>query len=209
MFQRAYFKVGDVNDYDKVKEEIKNVDIQWEQYDLIDNNGNSETMSSNFNDLGKISNVMILVISIASLFILVLIFLFWLKNRVHEIGVFLSLGISKFSILGQIWSEAVIIAILSIGLSFVVAPAVSQMTTEYLVEGQVQQAQEKEKNESGMVATDYVAPEQNVQNVNVSITPTLYLLDGTGVLFLITASVMVSGIAVLKRNPKDILSEMS
>ena len=83
------------------------------------------------------------------------------------------------------------------------------MTTEYLVEGQVQQAQEKEKNESGMVATDYVAPEQNVQKVNVSITPTLYLLDGTGVLFLITASVMVSGIAVLKRNPKDILSEMS
>ena len=152
---------------------------------------------------------MILVISIASLFILVLIFLFWLKNRVHEIGVFLSLGISKFSILGQIWSEAVIIAILSIGLSFVVAPAVSQMTTEYLVEGQVQQAQEKEKNESGMVATDYVAPEQNVQNVNVSITPTLYLLDGTGVLFLITASVMVSGIVILKRNPKDILSEMS
>ena len=59
LFQRAYFKVGDVNDYDKVKEEIKNVDIQWEQYDLIDNNGNSETMSSNFNDLGKISNVMI------------------------------------------------------------------------------------------------------------------------------------------------------
>ena len=195
--------------YQEVKEEIKNVDIQWEQYDLIDNNGNSETMSSNFNDLGKISNVMILVISIASLFILVLIFLFWLKNRVHEIGVFLSLGVSKFSILGQIWSEAVIIAILSIGLSFAVAPAVSQMTTEYLVEGQVQQAQEKEKNESGMVATDYVAPEQNVQNVNVSMTPTLYLLDGTGVLFLITASVMVSGIVILKRNPKDILSEMS
>ena len=37
----------------------------------------------------------------------------------------------------------------------------------------------------------------------------LYLLDGTGVLFLITASVMVSGIVILKRNPKDILSEMS
>lgn len=53
LFQRAYFKVGDINDYDKVKEEIKKVDIQWEQYDLIDNNGNSETMSSNFNDLGK------------------------------------------------------------------------------------------------------------------------------------------------------------
>ena len=209
LFQRAYFKVGDVKDYEKVKEAIKNVDIQWEQYDLIDHNGNSETMSSNFNDLGKISNGMIFVISAAGLFLLILIFLFWLKNRVHEIGVLLSLGISKFSILGQIWSEAVMIAILSIGLSFAAAPAVSQMTTGYLAGRQVQQAREKDENESTMVAADYAAPEQNVQKVNVRITPAMYLTDGAGVLFLITASVMVSGIGILKKNPKDILSEMS
>lgn len=34
-------------------------------------------------------------------------------------------------------------------------------------------------------------------------------LDGVSVLVLITASVLVSGIVILKRNPKDILSEMS
>ena len=33
---------------------------------MIDNNGNSETMSSNFNDLAKVSEMMILVISVAS-----------------------------------------------------------------------------------------------------------------------------------------------
>lgn len=32
---------------------------------------------------------------------------------------------------------------------------------------------------------------------------------GASVLVLITASVLVSGIVILKRNPKDILSEMS
>lgn len=40
-------------------------------------------------------------------------------------------------------------------------------------------------------------------------TPEMYLLDGVSVLVLITASVLVSGIVILKRNPKDILSEMS
>ena len=35
------------------------------------------------------------------------------------------------------------------------------------------------------------------------------VLDGVSVLVLITASVLVSGIVILKRNPKDILSEMS
>lgn len=112
---------------------------------MIDNNGNSETMSSNFNDLAKVSEMMILVISVASFVILVLVFLFWLKNRVQEVGIFLSLGVPKFRIIGQIWSEAIMIAVLSLMLSFAVAPAVSKVTANYLVSQQVQQMQEEEK----------------------------------------------------------------
>ena len=184
-------------------------DIDWQQYDLIDNNGNSETMSSNFNDLDKISETMIAVISAAGFFILIFVFLFWIKNRVHEIGVFLSLGISRPAIIGQIWTEAVMTAFLSVLLSFAIAPAVSRTAADYLVARQVQQAEEKAENDSGKAATEYTAPQQNVQKVNVTITPAMYLADGAGVLLLITSSVMISGISVLKRNPKDILSEMS
>lgn len=209
LFQRAYFKVEDVEDYETVKDRIKEVGINWEQYDLIDNNGNSETMSSNFNNLEQISETMIVIISVASFIILILVFLFWLKNRVHEIGVFLSLGTSKMAIIAQIWSEAVIIALLSIILSLGIAPSVSQVTADYLVSQQVQQLDENAENDKGKVSTEYVEPQQNVQSVNVNITPAMYLIDGVAVLSLITASVMVTGIVILKKNPKDILSEMS
>ena len=209
LYERAYFKVEDVEAYDEVKENLQKVDINWEQYDLIDNNGNSETMSSNFNDLAKVSEMMILVISVASFVILVLVFLFWLKNRVQEVGIFLSLGVPKFRIIGQIWSEAIMIAVLSLMLSFAVAPAVSKVTANYLVSQQVQQMQEEEKNNEGKVSTEYVAQKQDVQSISVEVTPEMYLLDGVSVLVLITASVLVSGIVILKRNPKDILSEMS
>ena len=208
LFQRAYFKVADVKDYDTVKEKIKDADIQWEQYDLIDNNGNSEIMSSNFNDLEKISETMLIVISAAGFVILLLVFLFWLKNRVHEIGVFLSLGISKPAVIGQIWIEAVIIALLALILSFGAAPAVSQAAADYLAVQQAQQSEENSADDSGKVSTEYTAPQQNIQNVNVKITPVMYLIDGTGVLLLITSSIMISGIMILKKNPKDILSEM-
>lgn len=209
LFERAYFKVEDVDTYDEVKERLKKADINWEQYDLIDNNGNSETMSSNFNDLAKVSEMMILVISIASFLILVFIFLFWLKNRVQEVGIFLSLGIPKFRIIGQIWSEGMMIAVLSLILSFAVAPFVSRVTADYLVSQQVQQTQEEEKNYEGQVSTEYVAPKQDVQSIRVNVTPDMYLLDGASVLVLITASVLISGIVILKRNPKEILAEMS
>lgn len=78
-----------------------------------------------------------------------------------------------------------------------------------LVSQQVQQMQEEEKNNEGKVSTEYVAPKQDVQSISVEVTPEMYLLDGVSVLVLITASVLVSGIVILKRNPKDILSEMS
>ena len=67
----------------------------------------------------------------------------------------------------------------------------------------------RRKNNEGKVSTEYVAPKQDVQNISVEVTPEMYLLDGVSVLVLITASVLVSGIVILKRNPKDILSEMS
>lgn len=209
LFERAYFKVEDVDAYEEVKERLQSVDINREQYDLIDNNGNSQTMSSNFNNLEKVSEMMILVISIASFVILVLVFLFWLKNRVQEVGIFLSLGVPKFRIIGQIWSEAVMIAVLSLLLSFAAAPFVSKVTADYLVSQQVQQAQEEEKKEEGQVATEYEAPKQDVQSISVNVTPAMYLLDGAGVLLLITASVFLSGIGILKKNPKEILTEMS
>ncbi|MDL0220746.1 FtsX-like permease family protein, partial [Clostridioides difficile] len=108
--------------------------------------------------------------------------LFWLKNRVQEVGIFLSLGVPKFRIIGQIWSEAIMIAVLSLMLSFAVAPAVSKVTANYLVSQQVQQMQEEEKNNEGKVSTEYVAPKQDVQNISVEVTPEMYLLDGVSVL---------------------------
>ena len=101
------------------------------------------------------------------------------------------------------------LTVLSLMLSFAVAPAVSKVTANYLVSQQVQQMQEEEKNNEGKVSTEYVAPKQDVQSISVEVTPEMYLLDGVSVLVLITASVLVSGIVILKRNPKDILSEMS
>lgn len=48
LYEKAYFKVADVNQYDEIKTEIQEVDIGWERYDLTDNNGNIDKMSKNF-----------------------------------------------------------------------------------------------------------------------------------------------------------------
>ncbi len=51
--KRAYFKIADVNDYESVKKSVMEADIAWERYDLIDNNGNMDTLSANFNEMER------------------------------------------------------------------------------------------------------------------------------------------------------------
>ena len=209
MYEKAYFKVQNVNQYDSVKEAMKKVDIDWERYDLIDNNGNLETMSSNFNDLENISQILLIIVIGAGSVILSLVFVFWMKNRVQEIGILLALGTAKIKILGQILLEALLIAVMAIMLSFTVAPGVSKITANYLVEQQVQQEKEQDLLDEGKVAKPFEESEETVTDVIVAISPQIMLLDVGCIVVLIIFSVGVSGIMVIRRNPKDIFSEMS
>ncbi len=209
LYEKAYFKVRNVNQYDSVKEAIKKVDIDWERYDLIDNNGNLETMSSNFNDLENISQMLLVIVIGAGSVILNLVFVFWIKNRVQEIGILLALGTAKVKILGQILLEAFLIAAMAVMLSFIVAPGVSKITANYLVEQQVQQEKEQDLLDEGKVAKPFEESEQTVTNVIVAISHQIMLLDIGCIVVMIIFSVGVSGIMVIRRNPKDIFSEMS
>lgn len=209
LYEKAYFKVQNVDQYDSVKEAIKKADIDWERYDLIDNNGNLETMSSNFNDLENISRLLIMIVIGTGSVILSLVFVFWMKNRVQEIGILLALGTAKLKILGQILIEALLIAAMAILLSFTAAPGISNITANYLVEQQVQQEKEQDLLDEGKVAKPFEESEQTVTGVIVTVSPQIMLFDAGCIVVLIILSVAVSGIMVIRRNPKDIFSEMS
>ena len=208
LYEKAYFKIADVNDYESVKKSVMEADIAWERYDLIDNNGNMDTLSANFNEMERYSRTLVWIISGASLIILFLIFQFWMKSRNREIGIMLSMGTSKIQILAQIMTEALMIAAVAVLLSFSAAPKVSGLTADYLVEQQIQSAEEQDLLDDGKVAFSYEKSGQNVVGVQAEITSEMLIQDAMGIALLITISVCVSGIAILKRNPKDILQDI-
>ncbi|MDE6253406.1 MAG: ABC transporter permease [Lachnospiraceae bacterium] len=208
-YEKAYFKVEDVTAYDDVKKQVKHIDVNWEKYDFIDNNGNYDTMSSNFYELERISNILLWVVAAASFVILFLVFVFWQKSRVQEIGIFLSMGVPKIKIIGQILSEGLMIAVIAAIVSFVAAPKVSSLTADYLVGQQVRQEQEKKEMNAANVSYDGIQSEETVNGVSVHITPQMMAFDGMAIAILISLSVITSGILIVIKRPKDILSEMS
>lgn len=208
-FEHAYFQVGDVDEYETVKAAVEALDIDWERYDLIDRNGNISTMSQNFNDLAKISTMLIVITFLAGFVILFLIFVFWTKNRTQEIGILLSIGCTKWNILGQLLMEALMIAMLSFCIAFALAPAVSEIAADYLVAAQVEQAQIDKDMNADKVMYSHQSGEQIVIGVEVEITDTMLIFCCVGMAVLIGFSIGMAGIPILRKKPRKILSELS
>lgn len=210
-FEHAYFQVADTDNYDAVKKAVESVPIDWARYDLIDRNGNMQTMADNFHDLEQVSTLLIWIIFAAGFVILFLIFLFWTKTRNHEIGILLSLGCKKLQILGQLFTEAFLIAVLSFAIALPLAPAISSAAADYLVESQVEQAQLTQEREADYVSTgsDYQSKEPTVLYVDAQITPPMVLICETGVILLLGLAIGAAGITVLRKKPHEIFDELS
>lgn len=209
LYERAIFQVEDMKLYEKVKEEVKKVNIDWERYDLLDNSGNSISMAANFEDLEKISQMLLLVVSLASFAILFLIFWFWIKNRTQEIGILMALGQRKISIWFQILFEAFVIGFFAFGISLAVSPGISKLTANYLVQQQQIQAEEQAAANEGKVETDYVAPDQKVIGVQIEVNSKIIVIDAIMLSVLLISTVSTAGISIMRKRPKEVLSEMS
>lgn len=77
-----------------------------------------------------------------------------------------------------------------------------------LTEQQIRSGEEQELLDEGKVAFSYEKSGQDVLGVQAEITFGMVMQDAAGIALLITISVCVSGIAILKRNPRDILQDL-
>ena len=121
----------------------------------------------------------------------------------------MSLGVSKGKILLQIITEALIIGVIAVGISFAVAPVTSQAAATYLIGQQEEQAQLEQEAIEGQVATEYKEPELTITGVEADVTKDMLVIDSLGIGTLIILSTSAAGILIFRKNPKNILSEMS
>ncbi len=210
LYQYATFWVENVDEYETVKERIRKADIDWKRYDFLDNTGMSDTMAANFGDLDEMSTIILILVAVSGAVIIFLVFLFWLKGRVHEIGIFLAIGKGKAAIIAQMILEGILIGCVSFTLATVCAPSLSKSVADYLVGYQVQQQEEQREAEEGMTGGAGVAEyETKVMGVKTEVTGKIVLLSACSILGVILAAVSSSCIFVVVQKPKEILSKMN
>ena len=186
------FLVSNPKDIDKVIENVKKTSVDFSKLSLTKNSKAFDSISTSLKSFGNIIDVMTLGIIIGSIVILSLVLIFWLREGIYEIGILLSIGISKLKIIGQFILEVIMI---SVG-SYIVSILLGKLTSVFIFKGIVSSASE--------VGTE---------NVFKNVVPRLDIVNmfsTYGILLVIIGlSVIGTSLIILHKKPKEILTNMS
>lgn len=213
------FYVDDPREMEKIASQIKALDLDWDSFTLTMDNSAYEAVASPLTAMQNLIVWLIVGCVAVSVGILILILSMWIKQRRHETGILLSVGISKSRIILQYTVEVLMIAIIAFGLSFFTSNLISQGVSD-LIFHQVSESQPLPEIELPDDGTEYLditgqyipydtSNVESLESVQVNVSPDHLLYIYIFGILLIAFSVSAASISVIQMKPKKILSQMS
>lgn len=176
-----------------VLNKIKELKIDWSKYSIEkDNNAFEESLES-VNGIKHIIKIMTYSIMLGGVVVLSLILILWLRERIYEIGILLSIGISKIKIMIQFIIELIFISIPSVVSSLLLG----NLLLRQIIYGFIN------SDNSEIVSNSLF----NENNMILSLETLLqsYLI----LTIIIILSVIVASSMILIKKPQEILSKIS
>ena len=213
------FYVDDPREMERIASQIKALDLDWDSFTLTMDNSAYEAVASPLTAMQNLIVWLIVGCVAVSVSILILILSMWIKQRRHETGILLSVGISKSRIILQYTVEVLMIAIIAFGLSFFTSNLISQGVSD-LIFHQVSESQPLPEIELPDDGTEYLditgqyipydtSNVETLESVQVNVSPNYLLYINIFGTLLIVFSVSAASISVIQMKPKKILSQMS
>lgn len=172
---------------------IKKIKIDWSQYSVSSDNHVFEETLESIDGIKHIIKIMTYSIMIGGITVLSLILILWLRERIHEIGILLSIGISKIKIVTQFILELLFISLPSLVLSLFIGNVILNI----IVGGFM-------NSDDSTITVDSLLKNNNL------ISNFITFLQSYGILIgIIVLSVIIASLMILIKKPKEILSKIS
>lgn len=128
--------------------------IDWQTLSLTDNGAVFAGVLQNIAGMQNILTIATISAAAAGLAVLSLVLVFWVRSRLHEIGILLSIGTPRRQIIGQFLAELAIIALVSSVFALAIGSvASSQISTALTAQTDQSQRIEKTAVHAAPVAT--------------------------------------------------------
>lgn len=203
-YYQASYILNSIDDIEPFREEA-NALISNEYYHVVASTDQYEQVAGGMKKLGTISNYVVIIAALATVMIISLVVLLFLRDRKHEMGIYLSLGESRGEIIGQIVVELLLTSIVALVLSLITgnllggAVSNSLLQTDWL------------SNTNDMYSYGYsmMGTDISYQDIQAAYKVTFstgyiisYLLLGIGTVLL---SAVLPLLYILRLNPKKIM----
>ena len=186
---QATFGVKDPEKIDALLKQVKSLDLDWQSLRVVEDRKAFDQMKESSQTLEGLVRIMMIVLLVTGAGALSLLLSLWTRERIHEIGVLLSIGKSKGRIFRQFLLEVVLVSLLAVIPAFLIGRMVSHRFLEQFV-GQTGQQQ----------TLDLL--HQIPQGLSLGIAY-------ASLLCLILLSLGVTTSMIWRKSPKEILTKMS
>ena len=184
---------GSAESTDLALNKLKELKIDESKYFVEkDSNAFEESLES-VSGIKHIIKIMTYSIMLGGMVVLSLILILWLRERIYEIGIFLSIGISKIQIIMQFIFELIFISIPSIISSLFLG----NVLLKVIVDGFI-------NSEDSMISGRSLINNSNFM-LNITTLGQSYLI----LISIIVLSVVFASSLILIKKPKEILSKIS
>ena len=164
--------------------------VDWKKFSLTDNGAAFAGVLQNIAGIQNILTIATISAAGAGLAVLSLVLVFWVRSRLHEIGILLSIGASKRQIIGQFLVElAIIAAVSSVFALGIGSVASSQISTALTAQTDQSQRIEKTAVQAAPVAT--------------------YLEAFAFGYMVVLLSAIAATAPIMRQSPKQILAKLS
>lgn len=176
---------------DNAINQIKNKIANSSKYIIEKNDNAFKEVIDSINGVKHIIQMMTYSIMVAGLVVLSLILILWLRERIYEIGILLSIGVSKVKIIGQFIMELIFVSI--------PAALLSLISGDFIIK-QIASGITKSENAS-LTGSLFI----NKLSDKIEVFAKSYGL----LLIIIVISVIIAAGIILIKKPKQILSQIS
>lgn len=183
------FGVKDPEKIDALLKQVKSLNLDWQSLRVVEDHKAFDQMKESSQTLEGLVRIMMIVLLVTGAGALSLLLSLWTRERIHEIGVLLSIGKSKGRIFRQFLLEVVLVSLLAVIPAFLIGRMVSHRFLEQFV-GQTGQQQTLE------------LLNQIPQGLSLGIAY-------ASLLCLILLSLGVTTSMIWRKSPKEILTKMS
>ena len=212
VYQDATFFVKGEKNLDQVMAAVKKLDVNWREYNLIKSASNYPALEQSISGMYGVANQMFFGSLIFAGIVVALVLLLWMNARKKEIAILLALGLEKGQIFGQFVIELLMVSLPAFVGAYVLAGKFAKIMGNDILKNVTTGVAKQMTKQAGATqlggGAEMEGFTKTLSAIDVQMTIGAVVITVVFMLAIILVSLGIISYRNLKKNPKELLTEL-